>query len=64
MVLLTVINILIFLSNGFLIGHLGKVVDGLESKLEDMSMLEHRVEHLFDCTDSAFFVPSDIRHSA
>lgn len=54
MVLLTVINIMIFLSNGFLIGHFGKVVEALDDKLEDMSMIESRIEHYFVNSDSAF----------
>ena len=54
MILLTVINVLIFFSNAFLVGHLGKVTDMLDDKLVDMSMIESRLEHYFVNLDTAF----------
>lgn len=53
MIVLTIINLFIFFSNAVLVGHIGKVTNNMEEKLDDMAMLEKRLQHYFESFDSA-----------
>lgn len=54
MLLLTVINVLIFFSNAVLVGHIGKLTNNIDEKMDDFAMLEKRLQHYFEDADSAF----------
>lgn len=41
--LIGIMNILVFFSNAFLVGHVGKMVEQIEDKLVDMAMVETKI---------------------